>query len=44
MGKVGHCDTEEGIAKRLAGELVQRPEIKLVSKSILSLDFMPPFW
>ena len=35
MGKVGHYDTEEEIAKRLAGEVVQRPEIKLVYKSIL---------
>ena len=43
MGKVGHHDTEEGIAKRLAGEVVHRSEIKLVCKSILSLDFMPLF-
>ena len=35
MGKVGHYDTEEEIAKRLAAEVVQRPEIKLVYKSIL---------
>lgn len=39
MGRGGQRDSEEGIAKRLMGSAVQRPQIKSVSKPILLPDF-----